>query len=143
MIIVKTKDGCHFLNDKQLTEVRHAKENQTVWFYGENTSDTITDVESVTYISDTQAVEWKDEGSENATLRAELADEKKGRWRWFRTSNLLREYMIKIEANAISNAAEPDPALIKITTIIEACWRDWHKLQQEYDKPDANPDEED
>ena len=77
MIIIKTKNGAKFVNEKEAVMIYHDKKAKQVSFHTRETMQgvTIHDVESVTFITDTQAVEWKDEGSEIERLKAELEKE--------------------------------------------------------------------
>ena len=78
MIIVKTKNGDHFINDKAVTMVEHNKEKAIVACYADKgIYSYIKNVEQVVYISDAQPVEWKDDGSEIQRLKAELVKENK------------------------------------------------------------------
>ena len=81
MIIVKTKNGDSFINDKAVTMVDHDREYAAVAVYcdddGDGASYTIEDVEGIIYTSDAQPVEWKDEGSEIQRLKAKLEKQKK------------------------------------------------------------------
>ena len=79
MIIVKTENGAKFVNEKEAVMVCHDKKAKQVSFHTRETMQgvTINDVESVTFITDTQAVEWKDEGLEIERLKAELENEKR------------------------------------------------------------------
>ena len=72
MIIVKTDNGAKFVNEKEAVMVCHDKKAKQVSFHTRETMQgvTINDVESVTFITDTQAVEWRDEGSEVERLKA-------------------------------------------------------------------------
>lgn len=64
MIIIKTKNGDHFINEKNITEVIHDKEEATACYYGSNgVFNNIKDVECVTFVSDTQAMMYEDKGS--------------------------------------------------------------------------------
>ena len=64
MIIIKTKNGDFFINDKNVTEVSHDKEKETANYYGSNgVFNNIKDVECVTFVSDTQALMYEDKGS--------------------------------------------------------------------------------
>ena len=75
MIIVKTKNGDHFINDKAVIKVEHNKDRATVTCYADNgIYSYMENVEQVVYISDAQPVEWKDEGSELETLKKQLKD---------------------------------------------------------------------
>jgi hypothetical protein len=69
MIIIKSKNGDHFINDKSVVEVSHDKEKATAGYYGANgIFNNIKDVECVTFISDAQPACISDEGSEVARL---------------------------------------------------------------------------
>ena len=75
MIIVKTKNGDSFINDKAVTMVDHDREYAEVTVYRDvGASYNIEDVESIIYTSDAQPVEWKDEGSELEMLKKRLKD---------------------------------------------------------------------
>ena len=78
MIIVKTKNGDRFINDKAVTMVEHDKEKAEVNAYGDNGMFFhIEDVEGIIYTNDAQPTEWKDEGSEIQRLKAELEKKEK------------------------------------------------------------------
>lgn len=69
MIIIKTKNGDHFINEKAVTEVRHDREHATASYYGANGCfNNIADVECIMYTNDAQPTSWTDEGSEVARL---------------------------------------------------------------------------
>lgn len=78
MIIVKTNNGTKFINEKEAVIVCHDKKAKQVSFLNRETMQgvTISDVESVTYTTDAQPIEWKDEGLEIERLKAELENEK-------------------------------------------------------------------
>ena len=71
MIIVKTKNGDRFINEKTVWQVEHDRKNATVRIYGEKEQfDMVKGVESVTYTSDAQPFEWTEQGSEIERLQA-------------------------------------------------------------------------
>ena len=73
MIIVKTKNGDRFINDKAVTMVAHDREKAVVNAHGENGAYYhIEDVEGIIYTNDAQPMHWKDEGSEIERLKKEL-----------------------------------------------------------------------
>ena len=84
MIIVKTSNGDVFINDRELVKLTHDRHNHFVYaaMKGENSGirfrhiKPIDKVESVTYINEQTSTERKDDGSEIAFLRQQLADEK-------------------------------------------------------------------
>lgn len=65
MIIVKTKNGDRFVNDKAVTMVEHDREKAVVNAYGDNgVFFHIENVEGVIYTNDVQPTSCTDEGSE-------------------------------------------------------------------------------
>ena len=78
MIIVKTKNGDHFINEKSVIEVQHDREKAVVNCYGANGYFSHhEDVEGVIYTNDAQPTSWKDEGSEIQRLKGELEKKEK------------------------------------------------------------------
>jgi hypothetical protein len=70
MIIVKTKNGDRFINDKAFRTVEHYKEKAVVNAYGdEGVFFHTEDVEEIIYNNDAQPMQWKDEGSEIERLK--------------------------------------------------------------------------
>lgn len=85
MIIVKTSNGDVFINDDELVKLTHDRRNHFVYalMKGEKNIglisrriEPIDKVETVTYINDATDKERRDDGSEVAFLRQQLADEK-------------------------------------------------------------------
>ena len=73
MIIVKTKNGDRFINDKAFKTVEHDKEKAVVNAYGdEGVFFHIEDVEEIIYNNDAQPIRWNDEGSEIERLAKSL-----------------------------------------------------------------------
>ena len=78
MIIVKTKNGDRFINDKAVTMVEHDREKAVVNAHGDKgLYYHIEDVEGVIYTNDAQPTSWKDEGSTLAKLDKELSEARK------------------------------------------------------------------
>jgi hypothetical protein len=76
MIIVKTKNGDHFINEKSVIEVQHDREKAVVNCYGANGYFSHhEDVEGVIYTNDAQPTSWNDEGSEIQRLKKELDEQ--------------------------------------------------------------------
>ena len=77
MIIIKTKTGDIFVNDKEIVNVTHNRELHTVDIHDGKGMSTllckppIEHVESVIYINEQTAKEWEDNGSELEYLRKE------------------------------------------------------------------------
>ena len=70
MIIVKTKNGDRFINDKAVTMVEHIRDKAVVDAYGDKgVWFHVEDVEAVIYTNDAQPMHWKDEGSEIERLK--------------------------------------------------------------------------
>lgn len=77
MIIVKTKNGDRFINDKAVTMVEHDREKAVANVYGDNgVFFHIEDVEGIVYTNDAQPTHWQDEGSEIQRLKKELDEER-------------------------------------------------------------------
>ena len=70
MIIIKTKTGDIFVNDKEMVDVTHNRELHTAEIHDGKTTGIlwrkppIEHVERVIYINEQTAKEWKDNGSE-------------------------------------------------------------------------------
>ena len=91
MIIVKTKNGDHFINEKSVIEVKHDREKAVVDCWGANGYYSHhEDVEGVIYTNDAQPTSWTDEGSEIARLKKSLDEQRE----W---GNKLRDEYFKIE----------------------------------------------
>ena len=76
MIIVKTKNGDRFINDKAVTMVVHDREKAVVNAHGDKgLFFHIEDVEGIIYTNDAQPVSWKDEGSEIERLQKKLDEQ--------------------------------------------------------------------
>ena len=91
MIIVKTKNGDRFINDKAVTMVEHDRDKAEVTAYCDDGAYyKIEDVEGIIYTNDAQPTSWKDEGSEIQRLMKSL-DEKR---EW---CNKMRDEYLKIE----------------------------------------------
>ena len=77
MIIVKTKNGDHFINENAVTEVQHDREKAVVDCWGANGYYSHhEDVEGVIYTNDAQPIHWKDEGSEIQRLMKSLDEQR-------------------------------------------------------------------
>ena len=78
MIIIKTKNGDRFINDKAVRMVEHDREKAEVNAYGdEGWYSHFEDVEGVLYTSDAQPTSWNDEGSEIQRLKAVIEKKEK------------------------------------------------------------------
>ena len=92
MIIVKTKNGDVFVNEKTTHIVEHNHEDKTVVIRNPQykMNSTINDVEGIIYTNDAQPVSWKDEGSEIQRLMKSLDEQRE----W---GNKMRDEYLKIE----------------------------------------------
>lgn len=75
MIIVKTNTGTYFVNEKLMKQVWHDKENFKVW--GTNLDGTVGGIEhvaAVTFVSDTQPMEYNDDGSIIEAMKFKLKE---------------------------------------------------------------------
>ena len=73
MIIIKTKNGDRFINDKAVAMVAHDRDKAVVNAHGENGAYYhIEDVEGIIYNNDAQPMHWKDEGSDIQRMKNEL-----------------------------------------------------------------------
>ena len=91
MIIVKTKNGDRFINDKAVIMVEHDREKAVVDAYGDKGAVFhVDDVEGVIYTNDAQPTSWTDEGSEIQRLTKSLDEQRD----W---GNKMRGEYMKIE----------------------------------------------
>lgn len=76
MIIVKTKNGDRFINDKAVAMVEHVRDKAVVNVHSVHGDremfSHIEDVEGVIYTNDAQPTSWQDDGSEILRLRDSL-----------------------------------------------------------------------
>ena len=87
MIIVKTQNGSHLINDKAVRKVWHDKNNAKVWITDMNGGiENIADVEMVTYTSDMMKVDYEDKGSMVEYLEQQRSE----------LCNLLERYRAKL-----------------------------------------------
>ena len=93
MIIVKTKNGDRFINDKEVRMVEHDREKAVVNAYGdEGWYSHFEDVEGVLYTSDAQPTSWKDEGSEIQQLKAVIEKKEKEQSQTYEHFAYIREW---------------------------------------------------
>jgi hypothetical protein len=95
MIIVKTKNGDRFINDKAVTMVEHKREKAVVNAYGDNGMFFhIEDVEGVAYTNDAQPMSWNDEGSEIQRLKAIIEKKEKEQSQMWEHFGYIREWFL-------------------------------------------------
>ena len=93
MIIVKTKNGDRFINDKAVTMVAHDREKAVVNAHGENGAYYhIEDVEGIIYTNDAQPTSWNDEGSEIQRLKAVIENKKNELSQMYEHFGYIREW---------------------------------------------------
>ncbi len=123
MIIVKTKNGDCFINDKTVTIVEHNKENATVSYFCDETGYTghINDVEGVIYNNESQPISWQDNGSEIERMEAMLSEYKefvdKARDEQFKMLKL-RDDLEELRANLLA-LKETDELISRLDEIQE------------------------
>ena len=76
MIIIKTKNGDHFINEKAVIMVEHDRENTKVNVHSDKYLYEIKDAEGIIYTNDAQPTSWKDEGSEIQRLMKSLDEQR-------------------------------------------------------------------
>ena len=111
MIIVKTKNGDRFINDKAVTMVAHDKDKAVVNAHGENGAYYhIEDVEGIIYTNDAQPTSWKDEGSEIQRLKKELDElrEWADKMRGEHTMVMMERDELKERVAQLEPKADPD-----------------------------------
>ena len=141
MIIVKTDNGAKFVNEKEAVMVCHDKKAKQVSFHTREMMQgvTINDVESVTFITDTQAVEWKDEGSEVENLKATIERANKEINMLLRRFRFLNQWL-EIHRDAIYKIKETAKKAIVgiapeiINAIIEEAEKEYVKSQKEFNE---------
>ena len=113
MIIVKTKNGDRFINDRAFAMVYHDREKAVVNAYGDKgVFFHIEDVECIIYTNDAQPTSWKDEGSAIERLAKSL-DESREYGRKMRDEYLkieqerdeLKEHLAQLEPKPVSDYA--------------------------------------
>lgn len=93
MIIVKTKNGDRFINDKAVTMVEHERDKAEVTAYCDDGAYyKIEDVEDIIYTNDAQPTSWKDEGSEIQRLKATIEKKDKKFDQMLEHSRFMREW---------------------------------------------------
>lgn len=85
MIIVKTENEVSFLNDREFFEINFNRFHNTLYAYRED-KDTIAliNVESIKYVTDTQAAEYEYATNETESLREECMRHFKAETEWRR-----------------------------------------------------------
>ena len=74
MIIVKTKNGDKFINDKMMTKAEHNKEKAEFECLVGGALLHYNEVETIIYTNGTKSEVWKDESSEREQMIAELKE---------------------------------------------------------------------
>lgn len=126
MILVKTKNGARFLNEKKTVAVEHDRTKALVIVYGANgLFHRFENVEEVLYINDAEPTSWKDEGSEVQKLKAEIEKAKKDRTQAWEHFAYMRECFL-IHHNAVmgiddvlDSKAEPSSKVATIRLFVQ------------------------
>ena len=117
MIIVKTKNGDRFINDKAVTMVEHVRDKAVVNAYGDKgVWFHVEDVEGIIYTNDAQPTSWKDEGSEIQRLKKELDEQREwaDKMRDEHTKMMLECEELKERLAQLDPKADPDYANDKL-----------------------------
>ena len=142
MIIVKTKNGAEFINDKFCTIIEHSKKNKSVCYLDKGIGcQTIKNVESVTFVSDAQPIEYKDEGLEIERLKAELEKEKRENHIMFEHFGFIREWFFiyqeafdKIHDDCKRAEREHPGIYVNLAAIIEQAEKKYQESQKRFEK---------
>lgn len=142
MIIVKTKNGDRFINDKAVTLVEHDREKAVVNAHGDKgLYYHIEDVEGVIYTNDAQPTEWKDEGSEIQRLKAIIEKKDKEADQMLERSLFMREWFFIYQnafediKNAVlrsKNGSRCEDSVID--AIIEQAETKYHESQKRFEE---------
>ena len=145
MIIIKTKNGDRFVNDKAVTMVEHDREKGVVNAYGDKgVFFHIEDVELVLYTNDAQPTSWKDEGSEIHRLLAVIEQKGKEYDKMMEHARFTRECFFVLKdaiekiASVASGGKDPDPSIV---AIIEEAEKVYQGLEENYEKARAKWEE--
>ena len=148
MIIVKTSNGDHFINDKAVTVVNHDRKNAKVYVYGDDgVIGTIEDVEGIIYANDAQPTSWKDEGSEIQRLKAAIEEQDKEYRRLAEHSRFMREWFFIYQDafNEIKTieAEQKENKFIHASSveIIEKAEKKYEESQKRFEKAKAKWEE--
>ena len=130
MIIVKTKNGDRFINDKAVIMVEHLRDKAVVNAHGDKgLYYHIEDVEGVIYTNDAQPISWQDEGSDIQRLAKSLDEQlewgKKMRGEYMKMEQERNELKAKVgnlqvELNTLKGATEE----LKPTEAHDRWWPD-------------------
>lgn len=100
MIIVNTTNGAIFINEKQADLIRHYKKEKQVEVVIKGGDEMISDVEAVTYITDSQPTTWQEEGSEVGQLKGMYEELKADFDAYFdfcnKRGNIIDEYALTV-----------------------------------------------
>lgn len=102
MIIIKTKRGDIFVNEKETVTVTHNRDERIVDICKGSEKECIGFVESVTYINDKSGSEWEDNGSHVAQLQRQLADIKTALQCYYKMSEQLENQLRTFACNMIN-----------------------------------------
>ena len=116
MIIIKTKTGDHFINEKAVTAVHHDREKAVVSWYSDNGyQGHHEDVVEVYYSNDAHDTEYRSKGCELEALEKRIDEMKNDRSLLFQHFDFLRssyivyrEALLKIEASINKGEASAD-----------------------------------
>jgi hypothetical protein len=126
MILVKTKNGARFLNEKKTVAVEHDRTKALVIVYGANgLFHRFENVEEVLYTNDAEPTSWTDEGSEVQKLKAEVKAEANARNQAWEHFDYMREcfYICRNAvmwiADELDSKAEPSSKVAAIRLFVQ------------------------
>ena len=148
MIIIKTKNGDRFINDKAVTMVEHDKEKAEVNVYGDKGYlFEIKDVEGIIYTNDAQPTSWKDEGSEIQRLKATIEKKDKEYDQMLEHSRFMREWFSiyqyafdEIKDKARQAERENKGIYVNPAAIIEQAEKKYQESQKRFEEVRAKWD---
>ena len=141
MIIVKTKNGDHFINDQAVIEVKHDREKAVVSCYGANGYYSHhEDVEAIVYTNEAQPMKWENDGLEIERLKAELKKKKRENHNMYEHFGFIREWFFIYQKafygikNVCERAEHDHPDICKkLVTIIEEAEKKYAESQERFE----------
>ena len=145
MIIVKTKNGDRFINDKAVTMVEHNREKAVVNAYGDKgVFFYIEDVEGILYTNDTQPTSWKDEGSEIQRMKAVIEKKEKELSQMYEHFGYIREWFFiyqnafdEIKDKTRQAESENKGIYVSPVAIIEQAEKKYEESQKRFEEKRA------
>lgn len=149
MIIVKTKNGDRFINEKDFAKIEHHKNVAEVFcFDKEDNLCRYEGVECVVYVSDAQPVSWTDEGSEIQRLKSEYEKLKKDYDHMMEHSRFIREWFFiydeafcRIQGAMAQAERENKGIFVSPVAIIKEAEKKYQESQKKFEEAKAKWEE--